>query len=540
MGKRLSKLKDLVRKAGRWLGSAAAAEPEQTSAVVADRFDTMAWQEVVKAAPALRDLADDLGEKHDYVQDLLADVFLAAYKVPPRVRERSEMAPSRLVNHQVITAMVASPEFEELRRETAGDPYAAAMAVLAQAPELRRLLEHGRRAQEEARRAEEARQEAGQAAQAVVEAMERAGTAAGEDGTVPAPATADVERALQQAQAADEAAQTAADTASAALAAAVPGIRAAVRRAVAQATDCAREEAALMRAWGVGPGQLERMPVEQRARLAERLRTGRLARFAELIGRFRLMASGERARRVEHAPGELVGVTVGDDLARLVPSEVAALGVPVLRAVFAARFAEQQLMLFDQRGEQPSGQGAIIACVDCSGSMADPYGGSGITGEAWAKAAALALLDQAQQAGRDFVGIHFSSAQEVRVFRFPVGASAAIGDVLDFAEHFWGGGTDYQAPLTEAVTLLEAEYNAEGRRRGDIVFITDGECEVGEDWMRDWNEARHLLGFRTFGVAIGSPRTTAPGGVLDALCDNLRSIDDLTDTRAAADLFRVI
>jgi hypothetical protein len=33
---------------------------------------------------------------------------------------------------------------------------------------------------------------------------------------------------------------------------------------------------------------------------------------------------------------------------------------------------------------------------------------------------------------------------------------------------------------------------------------------------------------------------TAPGSVLDALCDNLRSIDDLTATHAAADLFRVI
>jgi uncharacterized protein with von Willebrand factor type A (vWA) domain len=172
--------------------------------------------------------------------------------------------------------------------------------------------------------------------------------------------------------------------------------------------------------------------------------------------------------------------------------------------------------------------------------MAAPYGGSGITGEAWAKALALALLDQARQAKRDFVGIHFSSAHEVKVFRFPAAAPAAIGDVLDLAEHFWNGGTDYEAPLTEAVTLLQAEYNAEGRQRGDIVLITDAECEVGEDWMRRWNDARHLLGFRTFGVAIGSPDATEPGGVLDALCDNLRAIDDLTNVAAAADLFRVI
>ncbi|MBV6700242.1 VWA domain-containing protein [Kitasatospora aureofaciens] len=540
MGKKLNKLKDLALRAGRWLAAAGAAVPGQASAVVSDRFDAMAWRELLDAAPALRELADDLGEQHNHVQDLLADVFLAAYKVPPRVRERSEMAPSRLVNHQVITSMLNSREFGELRRETAGDPYAAAMAVLAQASELRRLLEHARRAQEEARRAEDARQDAERAAREVGEAMERAAAAAGEDGTVPAPSAVEVERALRRAEAADEAARSAAGAAEAALASAAPGIRAAVRRAVSQAADAAREEAALMQAWGIGPGQLERMPAQQRARLAERLRTGRMARFAELIGRFRQMASGERARRVEHVPGELVGVTLGDDLTRVVPSEVAMLGTPALRAVFAARFAEQQLMLYENRGEQPAGQGAIIACIDCSASMAAPYGGSGITGEAWAKACALALLDQARKARRDFVGIHFSSAHEVKTYRFPAAAPADIGDVLDFAEHFWGGGTDYQAPLTEAVALLQDEYNTEGRQRGDIVFITDGECAVSENWMRRWNDARHELAHRTFGVAIGEPHAAEPGGILDALCDNVRTIDDLTDTRAAADLFRVI
>ena len=54
---------------------------------------------------------------------------------------------------------------------------------------------------------------------------------------------------------------------------------------------------ALMRAWGVEPGQLERMPFEQRARLAQRLSSGRLGRFAQLIGRFRQMAFGGRARK---------------------------------------------------------------------------------------------------------------------------------------------------------------------------------------------------------------------------------------------------
>jgi uncharacterized protein with von Willebrand factor type A (vWA) domain len=130
------------------------------------------------------------------------------------------------------------------------------------------------------------------------------------------------------------------------------------------------------------------------------------------------------------------------------------LGVPALRAVFAARLAEDRLMLYESRGEDHTGQGAIIACIDCSSSMADQYAGA--TGEAWAKACALALLDQARTAGRDFVGILFSWPGEYQVFRFPAGRPAPITAVLEFAESFLGGGTDFETPLGAAAEILRA------------------------------------------------------------------------------------
>lgn len=139
-----------------------------------------------------------------------------------------------------------------------------------------------------------------------------------------------------------------------------------------------------------------------------------------------------------------------------------------------------------------------------------------------------------------FVGILFSAADRIQVFRFPGGPPAEIAQVHDFAETFLGGGTSYQTPLSAAGALLEAEFNDAARTRGDIVMITDDDCGVTEEWMRGWNDAKHRLGFRVFGVAVGYPRVTESDSVLHALCDNLRSIEDLTDVHAAADLFRVI
>ncbi|MFJ1748410.1 VWA domain-containing protein [Streptomyces sp. NPDC088116] len=539
MGRTPSRLNELAGPAGKWLGLSGAAPERHTAAVVADRFEQIAWRDTYEQSAGLRELAEELNERYDHTTDLLTDTFLAAYKAGPRLRERAEMDPSRLVNHQVITSLMESPEFAELRRETAGDAYAAAMAVLAQAAALRRMPAGSRNAQEQSERAKKARQDAEGAATAVGEALQRAADGADEDGTVPAPAADAVRQAIDAAEAAKAAAQQAAQDAAQALAAAAPGIRAGARNAAAKAAEAVREEAALMRAWGVAPGELERMPFDRRAGLAERLRTSRLAQWAGLIGRFRQMAGGERARKVENATGELVGVTLGNDLSRVIPSELTNLGLPALRAVFAARYAAGELMLYDSQGEQSTGQGAVIACVDTSHSMYEA-GPGGVTREAWAKACALALLDQARHAKRDFVGILFSAADRIQVFRFPADRPAGIARVLDFAETFLGGGTSYQRPLTAAGELLEEEFNDAARARGDIVMITDDECGVTEEWMRGWNDTKRLLGFRVFGVAIGAPRATEAGSVLEALCDNLRSIDDLTDVHAAADLFRVI
>ncbi len=523
-------------------GTAAAGAGGAAAAVAADRFDRFTWSDTRAQSAGLRELAAELTGRHAGAGDLLTDVFLAAYKAGPRVREAAEMDATRLVNHRIVTELVESAEFTELRRETVGDPYAAAMAVLALAGALRRMLERGREAQDLAERAA-----AGTAGDPGAADHDRDDDGDGDGdrhespGDEPDPDDAAGEDAAPDPAAADAAqrAAEAADAAARALAAAVPGIRGEAGNAAAKAARAAREEAALMRSWGVSGGELERMPFDGRARLAERLGTGRLAQWSELIGRFRQMAAAERARKVENTTGELVGVTLGDDLSRIVPSELASLGLPELRAVFAARYAAGELMLFDSQGEQNTGRGAVVACVDTSHSMY-AAGPGGVTREAWAKACALALLDQARAAGRDFVGILFSAADRIQVFRFPAAEPAGIARTLDFAESFLGGGTSYQAPLTVAADLLAAEYDDASRMRGDIVMITDDECGVTERWTRDWNDAKRRLGFRVFGVAVGAPRAAAAGSVLEALCDNLRSVEDFTDVHAAADLFRVI
>ncbi|MEV5403072.1 hypothetical protein AB0L20_10685, partial [Streptomyces albidoflavus] len=112
------------------------AELGHTGAVAADPYDRIAWRDLYARSAALRELAAELAARHAHTTDLLADAFLVAYLAAPRVREAAEMAPSRRFNREVVAELAASPGFAALRRETAGDPYAAALAVLAEAPAL--------------------------------------------------------------------------------------------------------------------------------------------------------------------------------------------------------------------------------------------------------------------------------------------------------------------------------------------------------------------------------------------------------------------
>lgn len=531
----LAKLQDLAAKAGRWLGLAAPT-PAHTQVVASDRWDQATYAETYSQAKALQGLADDLAAEHDYTGDLLQDVFNGAIKAAPHVRGRDDVDPSRAINHQVVSSLLDSDEFKELRRNTIGDAYAAAMAVLAQGAQLQTMLDAGREAQQAAKDAAEARQQAAQAAADVQAALEAAAEAADADGNVPDDAAAAVAAATQAAQAADDAAGQAGATATAALAQAAPRIRTAARAAAQKAADTAQAEADMMAAWGISRDQRLRMSFAERARLATRLSGNRLTEFAALIGRFRTMAAGERARRVEPGLGELVGITIGSDITRLVPSELANLALPATRAEFAARFVEGRLMQYDARTDDTAGRGAIIALVDCSASMRLGDGtGAGTTREAWAKACALALLDQARAQRRDYTAILFASDDQQQLFSFPAG-QADIEQVLDLAGHFWAGNTDFQVPLGQAAEILARQHDTDGIQKGDIVLITDGECDVDADWLDGWRKLKTTLAFRVFGISIAQ----RPGAVLEELCDNLRHVSDLGDVDQSRDMFRAI
>lgn len=203
----------------------------------------------------------------------------------------------------------------------------------------------------------------------------------------------------------------------------------------------------------------------------------------------------------------LLGITQGNDLECLIPEEVAKFADPSTEGLFLEAYEHRRLLLHRYAGVNQKQAGPVIACVDVSRSMNTPAA-LGRERFVWAKAVALTLLRVAHREGRDFLGICFSSPQELETFLIPAGSPDSRQALL-FARCDFDGGTHFEAPLRQAIQHLRQR----GARHGHIVFITDGEAPVSSQLVQEYRQAKPSLDYRFLPVFIDGfhPRLASMG-----------------------------
>jgi uncharacterized protein with von Willebrand factor type A (vWA) domain len=157
--------------------------------------------------------------------------------------------------------------------------------------------------------------------------------------------------------------------------------------------------------------------------------------------------------------------------------------------------------------------------------------------EMWAKAVGLCLLHIARKQKRPFVAIQFGSRNEIMVHDFRDG-EITPARVIDFAEFFFNGGTDFMAPLDRALSIINEEHQKTGAIKSDIVFATDGQCGVTDGWMKKFKEEQYRLAFNVYGINIGGSRGDQP---LHAICDGrVATVKSITSGEDVREIFGVI
>lgn len=161
-----------------------------------------------------------------------------------------------------------------------------------------------------------------------------------------------------------------------------------------------------------------------------------LVKLARQIGRCGGSMRETQGRFQSASRSDISGVTVGNDLNSLLPTEVALLSSKQTQSVFLHRFVQKRLQVFSsvsrsfERGSLKSGP--IYLCIDTSGSMfGEP--------EVLAKTLALAIAILVQRDKRPVCMINYS--HEVDFFIL-TDFDRQRHDFLNFLSRSYGGGND--------------------------------------------------------------------------------------------------
>lgn len=283
----------------------------------------------------------------------------------------------------------------------------------------------------------------------------------------------------------------------------------AVSQALAGATSEVQEVRDTEGALGMGSGNAgSRLPKEELRKRFERVRKSRdLARICQLAGRYRRMAQAMQRKKVLHGQDDMVGVTLGDSLSSLVPSELAQLADEDLELDAMRRIVESCAMIRDHRGIEKVARGPIVVVVDESGSMdGEPV--------CQAKAYALAMYWIARHQNRWCCLVGFSGSDEGNFLVLKPGEDKTI-ELMDWLEHFFGGGTDMDVPLIELPKRWHDQGTPPGRT--DIINITDAYCSVPAKVAEQFNEWKARNEVRYNVILVGC----SDGGSLKSVADRI-------------------
>lgn len=303
-----------------------------------------------------------------------------------------------------------------------------------------------------------------------------------------------------------------------------------LERAINQAMDEALDEADeienIRRGIGLGKGEWAQMDPKQRLALLEKFKSPQMKALADIVGRMKRFAMSMQAQKIIDAPDEAFDVETGNDLRRLLRGEYVYLGTEETKPYFYFKYAESDLLQYKMRGKEDAGKGPIFVCIDKSGSMSgQPFN--------WAMAVAESLRRICQDQDRDYYVTFFGNNHDRHRFDFPKGAND-VSKVLEFLSAVANGGTQFDGVLTEAVDRC-VEYGQRGHEKADIVFITDGQANLSEEWIEDYNAKREEHSIRQFSVFIGGAHDyygSAPVEFLRKFSDHVISANELTEAAA--------
>ena len=499
-----------------WAQQPQAKRMERTDRVLrSTKLENNIYHDLRAEDTAMDEIERGAREKLRSFPALSQDVFQSFYSLMPRRNnEEALSASARKFNAPILEHITQSEEYPTLKEVCEGRELpayeAAAEFVSAASDELDELMRQLGGKKDALNTLEKLEQTQEAAAQRLTELLEKYDAAHPDDPSL----NRDVIKAANEAESKRrqvEAVTKLIDNSAMQSKEAVGGI---VRHALSAASEKAEEVQSIIGAWSNEPGNLQRTPANlallERVRASESLRD-----VSRYLGRFReIFAQGKR-NGYAHSRGEKYSLELGSDISRALTSELAMLAAPETLPLFLRKYQRRQIKQYRRREPVYKGAGDIICCLDESGSTAGECA-------AWGKAVALTLLEIAESEGRKFALIHFSGPGRFQTDLF-LPKQTTVENKLRAAETFLDGGTDFCTPMNEALRLMKEE----GFDNADIVFITDGECLLPEEYISNLQKEQSARRFTITGILLDQGNAGMDFS-LKPFCQNIYRTSELT------------
>lgn len=279
--------------------------------------------------------------------------------------------------------------------------------------------------------------------------------------------------------------------------------------------------------WGLGSDNTyQKLPYEEKFKISKKLvNSEKLKEIAKLAGKVKNLAFKKGNTNFKKAQSEVKSVEYGNNLSKTVFSEFIKLGSPELKSTFFKDYSKKRLLQVKYGGKTELGMGPIVVCLDSSGSM------SGVK-EIWAKAVCLSLVEICKKGHRNLIVIHFSSRYNFHStlkLNF-IGKSNHYSrmEILNMAEYFEGGGTEYEPVLQKSINTINSEPKF---KKADIVFITDGESPIDNKFVSSFNDWKKLKKVSVTSCLIGAGSAWSGDTTLNLFSDSVQNFNLLSDSK---------
>lgn len=292
-----------------------------------------------------------------------------------------------------------------------------------------------------------------------------------------------------------------------------------MENAVKSATEAAGQTAAILSAWGSGDSGGK--ATEGNGKILDTVRKNdTLKQISVILGKYREILADKRKNSFSYGLGEKYDIALGNSINSCLSSELTLLGTPETEILFFQKYYLNRLQQYRKRESAKKGDGDMIVLIDESSSTREIA--------PWIKAFALALMDIAIHDNKKYAMIHFANSSNVRIDRFEKG-KFTIDDVLKAAEHFFGGGTDFEAPLSKAIELLD-----DGFEKADMVMITDGVCCISDTFAENYKQKKFTHKVTVTGILLDKGGSC--GDSLEPFCDEIYHTSELSVDEIALEI----